>query len=93
MNDLLPDPVTVVAPERCYGWTASGGFIDDVTEYDEARFEGDVVLEVEAGRVDGVEGDAPLAVAVRQDRQLLELHRTVQTLALRLLRIEDRLGA
>ena len=90
MNDLLPDPVPVQAPVGALAWSASRGFIDDLDELTEARLEGELVLDVTdhrpAGVVEDVEGDAPLAIAVRHDRELADLRRV-------LARVLDRLGA
>lgn len=87
MNDLTPDPVDVQAPVRALAWTPSRGFVDDVDELLEAQGEGEVILDVTDathgrvfGFVEAVEGDTPLAVAGRQDRQLLELYRVTARL-------------
>ena len=77
---------------RLHGWTASRGLIDDPHELFEGNGEGEILPDVEAGAVTGVEGDCPLAVAIRQDRQLTELRRATSTLALRILQLEDQLG-
>lgn len=93
MNDLTPDPVDVQAPVRTLAWSPSRGFIDDVDDLLEAQGEGEVILDVTDatrgrvfGVVEAVEGDCPLSVAVRQDRELCELRRVTA-------RLVDRLGA
>ena len=76
MNDVAPDPVDVQAPVRALAWSPSRGFIDDVDDLLEAQGEGEVVLDVDDDRmVRDVEGDAPLAVSVRQDGQIVDLQR------------------
>lgn len=85
MNDLLPDPVNVVAPVGALGWSASRGFIIDAGELFEANGEGEVVLEVDDDQVvRDVEGDAPLAVSVRQDREIADVRGVVARLVDRL---------
>jgi hypothetical protein len=90
MNDLLPDPVPVQAPPRAIAWSPLRGFIDDLTELTEARLEGKLILDVTEdeprGVVEAVEGDCPLAIAVRHDRELADLRDVVSA-------ILDRLGA
>lgn len=97
MNDLLPDPVDVQAPAGALGWTASRGFITDTDELYEARLEGELMLEVTDppdpqpwGVVADVEGDCPLAVAVRVDREVAELRRLHVRLAARVSDLGDR---
>jgi hypothetical protein len=92
MNDVVPDPVDVAAPVQALAWSPSRGFIVDLDDLTEARLEGEHVLEVTDatdgapfGVVADVEGEAPLAVDVRQDRELAEV-RTV------LARVVDRLA-
>lgn len=87
MNDLQPDPVAVQAPVRAIAWTPSRGFVDDVAELMEAHGEGELTLHVTDaldghpfGVVEAVEGDCPLAVAVRQDREICELRRVTARL-------------
>ncbi|CAN5922042.1 hypothetical protein BH23ACT10_BH23ACT10_10760 [soil metagenome] len=97
MNDLQPDPVAVQAPVAAIGWSPARGFIDDADDLQEARFEGELILDVTdptTGRVFGVveavEGDCPLAVAVRQDREICELRRVHARLAERVSDLGDR---
>lgn len=78
MNDLLPDPVDVLAPVGALDWSASRGFIVDADELLEANGEGELVLEVDDDQVvRDVEGDCPLAIAVRHDREIVELRRAL----------------
>ena len=92
MNDytLLP-PTDVQAPAEALAWSPSRGFIVDLDELLEARGEGEVVLEVTDAPDDGpygviaeVEGDCPLAVAIRLDGMLTAMHRAQRALAERL---------
>jgi hypothetical protein len=92
MNDLLPDPVPVQAPVGALAWSALRGFIDDLAELTEAKLEGELILDVTdatdhgaLGVVEDVEGDAPLAIVVRHDRELADVRRV-------LARVLDRLG-
>lgn len=97
MNDLQPDPIAVQAPTGALGWGASRGFIDDTDELLEAHGEGELVLDVTDvldgrpfGVVADVEGDSPLAVAVRIDRELTELRRAHARLAERVSDVGDK---
>lgn len=98
MNDyqLLP-PVDVVAPAHALGWSPSRGFITHVDELLEARGEGELLMDVTDaehgapfGIVADVEGECPLAVAVRMDRQLLEMRRAQRALVQAVQDIGDR---
>jgi hypothetical protein len=66
---------------------STGGFILDPEELDEAHGEGEIVLDVSDGLVEAVEGDCPLAVAVRQDGQLSGLRSYVEDLHGRMLEV------
>lgn len=93
MNDLTPDPVDVRAPVRAIGWSPMRGFIDELSELTEARLEGELVLDVTDGRepvVEAVEGDCPLSIAVRVDREVSELRRVVARLVDRVAPLERR---
>lgn len=94
MNDALPGPVSVAAPDGAIAWSVSLGFIDDLDELTEARIDGDLLLPVTdddpAGLVASVEGDAPLACVVRIDRELLTLTRVLARLAERVSDLGDR---
>ena len=91
MNDLMPDPVDVLAPAGALGWSASRGFIDSPGELFEAQGEGEVVLDVDDDQVlRDVEGDAPLAVTVRHDRELTDVRRVTAGLAVRVSDLGDR---
>jgi hypothetical protein len=99
MNELLPDPVDVIAPAGAVAWSPSRGFITDTDDLWEARGEGEHVLTVTdtttgdaMAVVAAVEGDAPLAVSVRQDRQIALLDRRMIEVAAALAGLADVLG-
>jgi hypothetical protein len=80
MNDLQPEPVDVAAPADALAWSPEIGFITNADELLEVHGEGALVLDVEDGLVRAVEGETPLAVAIRQDRQITEAARELDTL-------------
>jgi hypothetical protein len=85
MNIVQPDPTDVPAPSGALAWPPTRGFITDPSELFESNGEGELVLAVEDGIVAGVEDDCPLAVAIRQDRELLDLRRDLGDLYARML--------
>jgi hypothetical protein len=70
MSAASPGPDDVAAPPEALGWTARHGFITDADTLDAAIRDGMEVLNVDDGAVRDVEGNAPLATAIRQDRDV-----------------------
>lgn len=69
--------VEVDAPQGAIAWSANYGFIFQPYELRDAEDDGEVVLLVEQGVVDGVEGPAPLAGMLRADRAVQEFKQRV----------------
>jgi hypothetical protein len=60
--------VEIEAPANALGWSANYGWIFQPYELRDAQDDGEIVYAVEGGKVDGVEGSAPLAAMLRIDR-------------------------
>lgn len=74
------------------GWTAQRGCITAPQDLVAAARDGEIVLVVDDDRLlRGIEGDAPLAAAVRSDNETAQLREQVSNLTARIDDLHDRL--
>jgi hypothetical protein len=74
------------------GWTAQRGCITAPQDLVAAARDGEIVLVVDDDRLlRGIEGDAPLAAAVRSDNETAQLREQVSNLTAQIDDLHDRL--